>query len=47
VNAAIHDSLCGDRGTLKRVTLHRKKLAPMRPNFNAALRGACQPAQHS
>src|SRR5665647_2733014 len=30
---AIHDSVFWDRGTLKRVTLHRKKLGRMRPDF--------------
>jgi len=29
----IHDSSCWDRGTLKRLTLHRKKLGGMRRNF--------------
>src|SRR3954470_19978257 len=31
--ALIHDSICWDRGTLKRVALHRKKLAEKRANF--------------
>ena len=31
--ATIHDSYCWDRRTLKRATLHRKKLAPKQPNF--------------
>jgi hypothetical protein len=29
VNTSIHDSLLWDRRTLKRVALHRKKLAPL------------------
>jgi hypothetical protein len=33
VATPIHDASCWDQGTLKRVTMHRKKLAPMRPNF--------------
>jgi hypothetical protein len=33
VRLTIHDSIFWDRGTLKRLTLHRKKLGPVRPNF--------------
>jgi hypothetical protein len=33
VATPIHDASCWDQDTLKRVTMHRKKLAPMRPNF--------------
>jgi hypothetical protein len=40
VSPPIHDSFCWDRGTLKRLTLHRKKLGPQRPNFPESQKGA-------
>src|SRR5450432_1359151 len=47
VSPPIHDSFCWDRGTLKRLTLHRKKLGPQRPNFPESQKGGADFAQHS